>query len=90
LPGQRFEPRERKSIATAQTEAGDALAEVAVEGRVGVDEGLWGVALRVSDKGGEFGPFLIFEAHVDFVLMLQEMTGDEFFVAGVHDSMTVR
>jgi hypothetical protein len=82
--------REGKGIATAQAEAGDALAEVTVEGGVGVDEGLGGVLLGVTDEGGEFGPFLVFEAHVDFLLMFQKMAGDEFFVAGVHGSITVR
>ena len=79
-----------KYVVTAQAETSDALAQVAVEGGVGVDEGLWGVLLGVADEGGEFGPFLVFEAHVDFLLMFQKVAGDEFFVAGVHGSMTVR
>lgn len=49
-----------------------------------------GVVLGVADEGGKFGPFLVFEAHVDFLLMFQEMAGDKFFVAGVHGSLTER
>jgi len=77
LPRQFFRFRQGKGIAAA--EAGDTLAQVAVEGGVGVDEGLWGGLLGVTDEGGEFGPFLVFEAHVDFLLLLQEMTVSDFW-----------
>ena len=50
---------------------------------------LGAVVLRVADEGGEFGPFLVFKAHVDFPLMFHEMAGDELFVAGVNGSMAV-
>ena len=63
---------------------------MAVEGGIGVDEGLRGVVLRVADEGGEFGSLFVFEADVYFVLMLQEVAGDEFFFTGVHGWMAVR
>ena len=51
-----------------------------------MDERLGSVLLGVADECGEFGPFLVFEANVDFLLMFQEVAGDEFFVAGVRYS----
>jgi thiol-disulfide isomerase/thioredoxin len=87
---QSFQSRQRKNVAAAQAEPGDALAEVAVERGVRVDERSGSVVLHVAHEGGELGPFPVFETDINLVLMLQEMAGDEFFFAFVHGSITER
>ena len=79
-----FQGFQRKGTAASKSKACDALAEVAVKRRVGMDEGRGGVVLDVTNKGREFFPFLVFETNVDLLLMFEQVARNEFFFAFIH------
>jgi len=80
----RFKFRQGKHVAAQEEEAGNLLAQPAVEGRVGLGQGNGDVPPGETHQRGQFRPALLLESEVHQGRVLEQGAHRQFFFAGIH------